>query len=137
LRLSDYARWPRTDTKLNRFRQKSLRVAGSLRESTGKYPAVQRQERGLAIYRLEPIDPTDVAWEGAAFVEAVWTEAPDEATARSLVSTLTWPFTHNVWLSQRSRRWPWISAARCAVDPDHPAVTSGTLVTADGCTLGR
>jgi hypothetical protein len=91
----------------------------------------------LAIYRLEPIDPTDVAWEGATFVEAVWTEAPDEATARSVVSTLTSPFTHNVRAPRRQQRWPWISAARCALDCDHPSVEAGTLVTADGCTLGR
>jgi hypothetical protein len=91
----------------------------------------------MPIYRLEPIDPTDVAWDGAAFVEAVWTEAPNEAAARSLVSTLTWPFTHSVSSLGRARRWPWMSAARCAVDDEHPTVTSGTLVTADGCTLGR
>jgi hypothetical protein len=90
----------------------------------------------MPIFRLEPIDPTDADWEGAAFAETVWTEAKDEAAARAQVTALTRPFTHEAYLRGRVRRWPWMFAARCEIDAERVDVSMGQMVTADGRTIG-
>ena len=88
----------------------------------------------MPVFRLGPLDPTDRVWKGFAFVEPVWVEAPDEASARARVSFLA----HNSLTRKAPRHArPWLFSAYCACENDHPGVPALKVMTAGGRLLDR
>jgi hypothetical protein len=90
----------------------------------------------MPVFCLAPIDPSDDAWKGAAFVQRIWVEAIDEPAARAQATAITRPYSHIACIRGRVRHWPWIFAATCEVDADHPGVSPGRALTEDGRLLG-
>jgi hypothetical protein len=90
----------------------------------------------LAIFKLCPIDPTDDIWASSAFVETVWTDAPSEDIARSRVAVLATSFGRGSLALPPVPRWPWLFAATCEPDPNHPPIDFGRVVDCSGKPIG-
>jgi hypothetical protein len=62
----------------------------------------------MPVFCLAPIDPSDDAWKGAAFVQRIWVEAIDEPAARAQATAITRPYSHRGRSVARPMSRAWI-----------------------------